>query len=70
MGDDNRVPDLAIQEFGYMFLAGDAGGEQVLRDNQVVQAACGAATCLLSPDEIAARYPFYNLDGILLGSHN
>ena len=24
----------------------------------------------MTPDEIAAEYPFYNLDGIILGSHN
>lgn len=42
IGEDSRVPDLAIQEFGYMFLSGDTAGEQVLRDNQAVQAACGA----------------------------
>jgi glycine/D-amino acid oxidase-like deaminating enzyme len=24
----------------------------------------------MTPDQIAAEYPFYNLDGILLGSHN
>ena len=24
----------------------------------------------MTPDQIAATYPFYNLDGIVLGSHN
>ena len=70
MGGDERVPELGIQSFGYMYLADNEAFADVLRANQVVQRAAGAATELMGPEEIAAAYPFYNLDGILLGSHN
>ncbi|MEM6618545.1 MAG: FAD-binding oxidoreductase [Pseudomonadota bacterium] len=70
MGGDPRVPELSIQNFGYMYLAANEGFADVLRRNQKVQLAAGAGTRLLTPDEIAAEYPFYHLDDIVLGSIN
>ena len=70
MGGDTRVPDLDIQNYGYMYLADNAGFADVLRSNQKVQLEAGAETQLLSADKIKARYPFYNVDDILLGSIN
>jgi glycine/D-amino acid oxidase-like deaminating enzyme len=69
LGGDPEIPEIVLKETGYLFLA-TAAGAPVLRENQAVQAACGAATILMTPDEIAARFPFYNLDGIALGSFN
>jgi glycine/D-amino acid oxidase-like deaminating enzyme len=42
----------------------------VLRDSIAVQRATGAATQLMTPDQIKAAYPFYNVDDIVLGSIN
>ena len=70
MGGDARVPNLTIQNFGYLYLADTDGFAAVLRENQKVQRDAGAATELLSADEIAARYPFYKVDDIVLGSIN
>lgn len=70
MGGDPEVPEVAIRSFGYMYLAADAGFAGVLRRNAEVQRGAGAATELLTPEEIAARYPFYRLDDIVLGSIN
>ncbi len=70
MGGDTRVPELSIQNFGYLYLADTERFADVLRDNQKVQVAAGAATELLTADEIAARYPFYSVDDIVLGSIN
>lgn len=68
--DDARVPPMSIQNFGYMYLAETQTQADYLRRVHAVQVANGAGTRLMSPDEIAAEYPFYNLDGIVLGSHN
>ena len=68
--DDDRVPELGIQNYGYMYLADNEGFAGILRANQSVQRAAGTETELLSRDEIAARYPFYHLDDIVLGSIN
>ena len=70
MGGDVRVPELDIQNYGYLYLADTEKFAQTLRENQQVQLDAGAETKLLSADEIAARYPFYNVDDIVLGSIN
>lgn len=70
LGGDREIPDIVLREFGYMYLAGTAAAAQVLRENHAVQKELGVATRLMTPEEIAEEYPFYNLDGIILGSHN
>jgi glycine/D-amino acid oxidase-like deaminating enzyme len=70
MGGDLRVPELRIQNFGYMYLADTVAFADVLRASHAVQTRIGAATQLLKPDEIKARYPFYAVDDLLLGSIN
>ena len=70
MHNDPEVPELAINHFGYMYLADNDAFADVLRQNQVTQVAHGAGTKILSADEIRAAYPFYNVDDIICGSHN
>lgn len=67
---DAEAPEIALHAFGYMYLAGTPAMAERLRANQRLQASLGAATRILTPDEIAAEYPFYDLDGVILGSHN
>jgi len=68
--DDPDAPEIHLHPFGYLYLADTPEFAQVLRDNAVLQNRLGAATRILSRDEIAAQWPFYDLDGILCGSHN
>jgi len=70
MGGDDRVPELRVQSFGYMYLAGTDAFADILRENQKVQHAAGAATQLMTPSEIKEAYPFYNVDDVVLGSIN
>lgn len=70
MGGDERVPELGIRSFGYMYLADTDAFADVLRSNIAVQHAAGTATQLMTPDQIKAAYPFYNVDDIVLGSIN
>ncbi|MBL6781637.1 MAG: FAD-binding oxidoreductase [Alphaproteobacteria bacterium] len=70
MAPEPDVPELRIQNFGYLYLTDDPAKAQILKQLQVIQADLGAGTQILTPDEIAARYPFYNLEGIILGSLN
>jgi len=69
IGDD-RVPNLEIQNYGYMYLSDSEDFADTLKECQRIQRAEGAGTELLSPEEIKARYPFYNVDDIALGSIN
>lgn len=67
---DVRAQNLAVQSYGHLYLGDTEAFASVLRTNQNIQWDAGAETELLTEDEIAARYPFYSLEGILLGSIN
>ena len=68
MGAD--APSLKIQNFGYLYLAADAAQAEALHQAQALQAKLGVGAAILTPDDIAARYPFYHLDDIVLGALN
>lgn len=68
--EDPEAPPIRLQSFGYLYLADDPAFAEVLRDNALMQNRLGAATRILAPGEIVARWPFYDMDGILCGSHN
>lgn len=70
MGGDERVPDVLLQSYGYMYLADTQAFADQLRASHKVQVAAGAGTQLLSAEDIHRDYPFYYLDDIVLGSHN
>jgi len=70
LGNDPRVPELALQSYGYMYLADNEAFAQVLTECQKVQASCGAGTRIMTAEEIKLEYPFYNLEDIIAGSHN
>ena len=70
MGGDTRVPDLRLQSYGYMYLADNADFAATLRESQRIQAANGAGTKHMTPEEIARDYPFYYLDDIVAANHN
>ena len=70
MGGDVRVPELSIQNFGYMYLADNEPFADILRESQRVQVACGAGTKIMTAEEIKRDYPFYNVEDIVAGSHN
>ncbi len=70
MGGDDRVPDLKIQNFGYLYLADTTAFADVLRANHKVQTAAGAGTRLLTADQIKEELPFIMVDDLILGSLN
>ncbi|MED5517578.1 MAG: FAD-dependent oxidoreductase, partial [Pseudomonadota bacterium] len=60
---DGEAPALSFREGGYLFLA-SAEGLATLRENHAVQTAAGAAIDLLSPDDLAARFPWIDVAGL------
>lgn len=70
MGNDPRVPEMKIQNYGYLYLADTEAFANTLRANQTVQRAAGAETRLLTAEQIAREYPFFTVDDIVLGSIN
>lgn len=60
--------DLSFRENGYLFLATTDGQAEIMRQNNAVQREMGAEVTLMGPDELAARYPFLNAQGVVLAS--
>lgn len=69
-GGDERVPNIPIQSYGYMYLADNAEFAATLKEGQKIQQKLGAGTKHMSPEEIKRDYPFYNVDDIIAGNHN
>lgn len=63
---DDR-PALGLVEPGYLYLA-TAAGEATLREVNAVQKAEGVDVALLSPAELAARFPWLAVGDLALGS--
>ncbi|TDG16810.1 FAD-binding oxidoreductase [Paraburkholderia silviterrae] len=70
LGGDPAVPDIPIQNFGYLYLANNEDFAGILRRDQKLQASAGAGTRMVTPEEIRAEYSFYKLDDIVAGSLN
>lgn len=70
MEDADAPERLHLHSFGYLYLADTPAFAETLRANAAMQNRLGAATRILTPGQIAAEWPFYNLDGIIAGSHN
>ena len=69
-GGDDRVPNISLQSYGYMYLANNPEFAETLKEAQQIQASLGSGTKFMTADEIARDYPFYNLDGIIGANHN
>ena len=70
MGGDDRVPDVTLQSYGYMYLADNQAFAETLVAAQALQASLGAGTKFMTSEEIKRDYPFYMLDDIIGGNHN
>jgi FAD-dependent oxidoreductase domain-containing protein 1 len=67
---DAEPVDLQFFEGGYLFLAGSDSGLRVLHENHATQLAAGhPGVELLEPADVAARFPWMSVDGVLAGSH-
>lgn len=67
---DERVPEITLNSFGYMYLAGDQQFAKKLENAQKIQREMGAGTQHMTSEEIHEKYPFYNLADIVAGNHN
>ena len=64
---DGERPELGLVEAGYLYLA-DATGAARLRAAHRVQRQCDAPVELLTPGELAARFPWLRVDDLAVGS--
>jgi len=66
-GPGESPPDVGLAERGYLYLATPAH-EATMREVHAIQRAEGADVALLTPDELAARYPWMSVEGVALAS--
>lgn len=59
--------DVGIHEGGYLYLS-SAATAAALEQNHAIQRAEGADVVLVTPGELAARYPWLSTDGVALAS--
>ena len=60
------APELGFKENGYLYL-GDANGAPMFERNCATQQECGADVVLLDPDQLKARFPWLNTEGLVNG---
>ncbi len=70
LGGDLEIPEIHLQNFGYLYLADSEQSADRLVTQQKLQAACGCGTQILRVEDVLKDYPFYFLDDIVLASHN
>ena len=68
LGLDRGAGDLGLKENGYLFLAGSQGAADVMAEVAGMQREHGAATQILTPDQIAAKYPWMVTSDLVAGS--
>ncbi|CAG7682933.1 unnamed protein product [Allacma fusca] len=66
--EDSPGPDMHFHPQGYLYIASEAGAEQ-LHKNQILQTSLGAKVELLSPTKLKERFPWINTDDIALATH-
>jgi FAD-dependent oxidoreductase domain-containing protein 1 len=65
---DESKPDIGLTEAGYLYLANDAPGLESLRQAHAIQTQHGAEVALLTPAELAARFPWLATADVVAGS--
>jgi cytosine/adenosine deaminase-related metal-dependent hydrolase len=67
--DEEEEVDVQFQERGYLFLASTEGGARVMRENHGVQVGQGADVRLLDGDMLKEKFPWLNVEDVVLGSY-
>lgn len=68
LGIDVGVPSLGLRENGYLFVTGSDEGAALMAEVALMQRAHGAATEVLTPESIAARFPWLEVGDLAAGS--
>jgi FAD-dependent oxidoreductase domain-containing protein 1 len=67
-GAAGGVTDIGLRENGYLFVTGSAQTAAVMAEVAAMQRDEGAATVILTPDQIATRFPWITTDDLAAGS--
>lgn len=61
-------PDIQFQPSGYVFMATEKSAD-ILEDNVKLQRSLGAKVELLSPQQLKQKFPWLNIENLVLASH-
>lgn len=64
---DGDKPDVGFHEDGYLYLA-SADGRATLEENNALQRKLGADIVFMEPPELAARFPWLNVEDLAAGT--
>jgi glycine/D-amino acid oxidase-like deaminating enzyme len=67
-GPAGDVPDLGFKEQGYLFVTSSPEAAATMHDLAAMQRALGAATEVLTPEELSRRFPWLATGDLLAGS--
>jgi glycine/D-amino acid oxidase-like deaminating enzyme len=67
-GPAGDVPDLGFKEQGYLFVTSSPEAAATMHDLAAMQRALGAATEVLTPEELSRRFPWLATDDLVAGS--
>jgi FAD-dependent oxidoreductase domain-containing protein 1 len=65
---DESKPDIGLTEAGYLYLANDVPGLDALRRAHAIQTQHGAEVALLTPAQLADRFPWLATGDLTVGS--
>lgn len=68
LGVDVGVESLGLKENGYLFVTGSAAKAELMHELAAMQRSLGAATEVLTPAAIKARFPWLEVGDLLAGS--
>ncbi|MDZ4094044.1 MAG: FAD-binding oxidoreductase [Paracoccaceae bacterium] len=68
LGVDAGIGSLGFKENGYLFLTANADSKAVLQDVAAMQRSFGAATEVLEPEALKARFPWLEVGDLVAGS--
>lgn len=68
LGPEGGVPSLGLKENGYLFLSHSAEGAVLLEELAAMQRGLGAATEVLTPAAVQARFPWLEVGDLTAGS--
>ena len=68
LGPDAGVTSLGLTENGYLFVTRDPELAALMDARAAMQRALGAATEVLAPDQIKAKFPWMTVDDLVAGS--
>lgn len=68
LGPQGQIMSLGLKENGYLFVTGNSDGAALMREVAAMQRGLGAATEVLGPDQIKAKFPWMTVDDLVAGS--